>query len=244
MDGLVSVFVPVQAGLVTLPTPDGALNFRRVLPGLWRSANLSFLTPRGQQELLVLNFSRIIDLRDRSERGIDAAPLAGHPSYLNLPLLPWRDRELNMGSAAAQTNADYYRLHLDRAGNPLVAVLGALLDAPPGWLLIHCHVGKDRTGLVAALLQDLCGVPRLTIAADYAQTHQHMTAVYAAMLDRRPGGPEREALARFLVSRPEDILAALDHLDRQWGGVEAYLTAWGLPADEIGGLQRRLTAAP
>jgi protein-tyrosine phosphatase len=228
---------------MTLPIPDGALNFRPVLPGLWRSANLSFLTPRGRRDLLARTFSRIIDLRDRSERAIDAPLLVGHPSYLNLPLLPWRDRELNTGSAAAQTNADYYRLYLDRAGNGMVAVLGALLDAPPGPLLIHCHVGKDRTGLVAALLQELCGVPRQVTAADYTETDSHMGAVYDTMLARLPTGPQRDTLAHLLASRPEDILAALEHLDRQWGGVAAYLAAWGLPAAEVQALRQRLMVA-
>ncbi|MFC6748571.1 tyrosine-protein phosphatase [Deinococcus aquaticus] len=58
----------------TPPAPDGALNHRSCLPGLTRSGNPSRLTPAGQQQLLALNFSRLIDLRDRTERTVDPPP--------------------------------------------------------------------------------------------------------------------------------------------------------------------------
>jgi len=146
-------------------TWQGALNARHALPSLIRSADLSFLTAHGRAELLAAGISRIIDLRTRAERHTDPAPFAGRPEYLNLPLLPSRDRALNQASADARSNADHYRAHLDRAGNQLAAIFGAMHDAPPGPLLIHCHAGKDRTGLVAAMAHDLCGQPREQIAA-------------------------------------------------------------------------------
>ena len=217
---------------------EGALNARQVLPGLIRSANLSFLSGRGRGALLASNLSRIIDLRNRAERETDAAPFEGHPVYLNLPLLPQQHAAIDEVHATGRTNADFYRAYLDHAGNQVAAIFGAMLDAPPGPVLIHCHAGKDRTGLVAALAQELCGVPREQITADYAETDRRLGDFYAAQLERQPDPEKRAVLATFLVSRPEDILAALEHLDSQWGGIHAYLEAFGIS----GAGQRQLAA--
>ena len=219
--------------------PAGALNFRRPLPGLWRSANLRFLSEQGRAELLALGLSRVIDLRDRRERLRDAPPFLGRTEYLNLPLLPWRVRAMNEATAAARTNADLYRAHLDHAANSIVTILGAVLDAPPGAVLIHCHAGKDRTGLITALCGELAGRTRAQIAEDYARTGEELTGFYAARWERKT--PEGWAtLEPFSHTRAEDILAALSHLDEKWGGVGAYLAAYGFSAQEQAALAGRL----
>ncbi|GAA5531641.1 tyrosine-protein phosphatase [Deinococcus aluminii] len=223
--------------------PDGALNFRHPLPGLWRSGNLSRLSERGRAELLAAGISRILDLRNRAERTVDPPPFLGRAEYLNLPLLPYRNRALNTATAEARTNADHYRAQLDHAANQIVAVLGAILDAPPGPVLIHCHAGKDRTGLVVALCLELAGVPRGEIAADYAASGPELQAFYAAARARKT--PEAWGRAApFVASRPEDILAALAHLDASWGGLGPYLAAHGFSAAEQARLRDRLLNLP
>jgi len=162
----------------------------------------------------------------------------GRTEYLNLPLLPYRNRAMNT-AAGATGNADYYRAHLDHAANPVVTILGAILDAPAGPVLIHCHAGKDRTGLIAALCLELCRVPRERVAADYAASGPELGEFYAQVRAREsPGAWEK--LLPFVETRPEDILAALDHLDSPWRGVSGYLTAHGLGPDEQTWLVTRL----
>lgn len=228
-----SVFLPLSW--------DGFLNARQVLPGLVRSAGLSGLTPQGCQELLDTGLGRIIDLRNRSERQTDPARFEGQALYLNLPLLPYRNRALNTASAEACTNADHYRAILDHSGNSLAAIFGALLDAPLGKVLIHCHAGKDRTGLVVALALDLSGISRSVIAADYAETDRHLQGMYADILARQLDAVKRKRLPAFLVSREQDILSALDHLDQMWGGVATYLESFGFSRLEQRRLVTRLT---
>ena len=146
------------------------------MPGLYRSANLSFLTGRGRADLQALGLGRLLDLRDRRERQVDAPPFLGRAEYLNLPLLPWRVRAMNEATAAARSNADLYRAHLDHAANQIVTVLGAILDAPAGPVLLHCHAGKDRTGLVTALCAGVAGLARQDIARDYAASGPERSA--------------------------------------------------------------------
>ncbi|ULH13982.1 tyrosine-protein phosphatase (plasmid) [Deinococcus sp. KNUC1210] len=122
-----------------------------------------------------------------------------------------------------------------------VTVFGALHDAPPGSILVPCHGGKDRTGLVVALTLELAGVGRAAIAADYVATDHHMQAVYAWMLARPVDPQKRLQLGIFLVSRKRDIVNALEYLDAVWGGTAAYLEAFGLTRGEQYRLIVRLT---
>lgn len=227
----------------TLPW-EGSVNTRWVLPGLIRSANLAFLTPPGRAQLLSTGPGRIIDLRNREERRLHPVPFVGAPSYLNLPLLPYRNRTLNTASQAANTNGEHYRAILDHSANQIVTIFGAIHDAPPGPILLHCHLGKDRTGLVVALALELAGTARAEIAADYAQTDQQVGDLYAALLARQADPQKRARLETFLVSREQDILSALEHLDTTWGGAAAYLEAFGLSRADQQRLTTRLMAPP
>lgn len=221
--------------------PEGAVNFRQPLPGLYRSANLSFLTERGRADLQTLGLGRLLDLRDRRERQVGAPPFVGRAEYLNVPLLPWRVRAMNEATAAARNNADLYRAHLDHAANQIVTVLGAILDTPAGPVLLHCHAGKDRTGLVTALCAEVAGLARQDIARDYAASGPELVGLYAEMRARKT--PEQwRWLELFMAVKEEDILAALDHLDDKWGGLGPYLAAHGLSEAEQEALRERLNS--
>lgn len=223
----------------SLTVPEGTWNFRRPLPGLYRSGNPSRLSERGRAEVLALGLGRIIDLRDRRERLINPPPFVGRPEYLGLQLLPWRVRPMNEASAAARTNADFYRAHLEHAGGAIVTVLGAVLDAPPGPVLLHCHAGKDRTGLIVALCAEVAGLSREEIAADYARSGEELLAFYEEQRARKT--PDAWAkVAPFVVTAAADILAALDFLDERWGGAGPYLAAYGFSAQEQAALAARL----
>ena len=217
------------------------MKYRRPLPGLYRSGNLSSLTEQGRAELLELGVTRILDLRNRAERKIDPPPYLGRSEYLNLPLLPYRNREMNAATAEATTNADFYRTHLDHAANHIVAILGAMLDAPPGPVLIHCHAGKDRTGLIAALCLEVCGAAREETAEDYAASGPALASFYSERRVRKsPEAWAREA--PFVPVRSADLLAALEHLDVRWNSPADYLKAYGFSSAEQARLRARLGA--
>jgi protein-tyrosine phosphatase len=108
-----------------------------------------------------------------------------------------------------------------------------------GTVLFHCFAGKDRTGVVAAMLLDLAGVSRDGIAADYAATDVQLAGQYEAWIDEAP--PEkRDAFRQELRCPPERILGVLDQLQAKWGGVAGYLEAAGLAPAGIDALATKL----
>ena len=221
--------------LAGLSTPSGPVQPRRLI----RSGNLSRLTERGKGELRASGVSRIVDLRDPEERSIDPAPFLGEALYLNFPALPQGNLNLSAANAAARSNADYYRAWLEHACAHFAVILQQIVDAPAGAVVIHCHVGKDRTGLAVALALFVAGVPDEEIAADYAETDQHVQPLYAGMLSRQTDPAKRAELARFLISDPADMRAALAFL-RELGGLE-YLAGRGFGPDLQAALTQRLT---
>ena len=103
-----------------------------------------------------------------------------------------------------------------------------MATAPPGGVLVYCHAGKDRTGLVTALVLAVAGVPVATIAADYAASDGHLQPWYVAQLRRAPDAAARRLPAQSLRSplnaaAPETMHATLVHLDRHHGGTYADL---------------------
>jgi protein-tyrosine phosphatase len=157
------------------------------------------------------------------------------PHYLNLPLV---DDETATVLNQAMTMPDRYMLMVDRRQ----AALGAIFDAMAGAdgpVLFHCFAGKDRTGIVAALMLSLAGVESEAIGADYAETDAQLATRYAEWLAK--ASPARlEEMRGELRCPPEWILRTLEHVERRWGGVEEYLEAAGVAPANIDRLTAKL----
>jgi protein-tyrosine phosphatase len=109
------------------------------------------------------------------------------------------------------------------------AELGALFttlaqpDAMPA--VFHCAVGKDRTGLVAALLLTWLGVDRQLVLDDFEASDGHIGQTQRDELVRRMAdrGIGPEAAAGVLGATRESMQIALDELDSRYGGIEPFL---------------------
>jgi len=138
-----------------------------------------------------------------------------------------------------QQIAHSYCGYLDQCHVQVDRILRTLADAGPQAALFHCAGGKDRTGVIAALLLGLAGVPEETIAADYGLTARYWVVPYRT-------SPEADPAIRTWTDYqrahcpPETMRRVLGHLERIYGGVEGYVRTVGLSEDQIDRLRDRL----
>lgn len=230
----------------------GAINFRDVggLPAgadvtrsgvLFRSGNLARLSDEGRATLRTLGLRRIIDLRADDE-------LAHEPSLIEGLEVETVRAPLFLGSTASFFVDDIslpemYRGMVDAASDRIVEVARAVLADQP--VLVHCTVGKDRTGVTVALMLAAAGVDEDAVIADYARTEALLPPERNARVVSylRTLHPEARHLEDLATRSPAPVMSGLfDDLRARFGSPVEYLRASGLRDDEIAGLREVLIA--
>ena len=211
---------------------EGAVNFRDLggLPvegggavrrgRLFRSDSLHTLT---DDDLAVLHDSlriaTVVDLRMDQEVD-EHGPREGHfregVRWWRLPLFAmylqhWTERE---SWATEELVAERYFEFVELGAEPLARIVTELGRPGVTPAVVHCAIGRDRTGVVIAMLLDLVGVPRDAIAADFAVTGRYITDF--------PVTPER---ILHLLSAVDDRLGSFEQVVRRQGVTDAELTA-------------------
>jgi protein-tyrosine phosphatase len=216
-----------------LPTADG----RETRWGaVVRSEAPDLLTAGGWSALYEHGIRTIIDLRNADELQRGAARPAGLHT-LRKPLDAAEDTEFweRWANGVHFGTPLYYQPFLKRFPHRVAGVLGAIAQARPGGVLVHCAVGRDRTGLITLLLLALVGVVAEDIAADYALSASGLAPLFKLLGQQNPGPMIDEYLARGGTSVREVIIDTLATLD-----VDAYLRAAGLGDGDLVALRARL----
>jgi protein-tyrosine phosphatase len=204
-----------------------------------RSDNARRLSDAGWEALVAHGIRTVVDLRTDEERAADP-PREVSIDVVHLSLFGEEDTEYleQLGRRLRDLPPtdqvrEFYVHSLDRFRANLVAAVRAVADAGAGGVLIHCAAGKDRTGLVAALLLRLAGVGPEDVAADYAESEANLAELTALWAAEAPD--EEERLRRVQLSRTprEAMLGVLEQLDRRHGGVREYLLAGGATEAEL-----------
>jgi protein-tyrosine phosphatase len=210
------------------PTRDGRqVRWRR----LFRSDGLHLLTGTDIRRLRDdIGLVEVVDLRSTAElesegRGMLAAePMRFH----HVPLFEGEVRE-QRAKAAELTLADRYTLMAEFAADRIGSVVDTLAHAS-GPAVFHCAAGKDRTGVISAVLLGLLDVPDDVIVADYAATQENLDAIvdrlmaldgYKQMLAALP--PDT------LHAKPETMVELLRRLRERFGSIDAYARQSGVP---------------
>ena len=108
--------------------------------------------------------------------------------------------------------------------------LGVIGDASKHPLVFHCAAGKDRTGVLAALLLDIVGVERQAIVDDYVLTASRMEAIVARLTrNRSEGGMDYNIPASALTVEAATMEGFLDGVDERYGGARQWALAAGVP---------------
>jgi protein-tyrosine phosphatase len=216
------------------PTTDGSQTRWR---SLLRSDDLAQLTPEGVQALAAYGVRTVVDLRWAEEIVLNPSPItrqAPQIRYVHISLLadsPARWRELSQSCEKEMWKC----VVLEQVSAQLREVLQVIAAAPVGPLLFHCVAGKDRTGLIAALMLTLADVKPEHIAADYAQSTQMLGDAY---LKRYQEVDPQDVLEN--VRCPEEGVHNMLAFLQSQGGIRSYLRNIGLNEMETARLRARL----
>ncbi|MEE8400390.1 MAG: tyrosine-protein phosphatase [Desulfobacterales bacterium] len=214
-----------------------------------RCAGMQALTTADQQKMIDYGIGTVVDLRMLREVEKSPNPFADSKAvaYHNLDL--WGDRVADFKSAKssltqAEKMADLYRTGFVRCEGIIAEIIGTLADEKDHASVFHCGAGKDRTGLVAALLLGVVGVPHETIAADYALTglyladpnrdHENPDPMFIPESEKAKIDDGGQPLPVYMFScLPETMRRALAFLDENYGGVEGYVRKIGVTGEQI-----------
>ncbi|MGZ4713504.1 MAG: tyrosine-protein phosphatase [Acidimicrobiia bacterium] len=228
-------------------TRGGRITRRR---RVFRSDSLSYLSDRDIAVLRdELGVRTVIDLRAGHEvEDHGHGPLREHVRQLHLPIVdqtrePPQPRRLVRRAPRFQTLDEIYGFMLREYADRFGMVLRAISEVEHQPVVFHCAAGKDRTGLVAALILGVCEVPDESIVADFAVTEARMPTIIARHTtradasDRLPevGGQQYGAQAATMVA----VLAALR---AEHGSIEGYVRAAGVDDASITRLRDSLVA--
>jgi protein-tyrosine phosphatase len=219
-----------------LPAAGGRVVRRGALV---RADALDRLTAAGWRALEAHGVRTVVDLRNEDERHGDAARRPATVTTVPVALDRIEDRAFwDRWSAGPVFGTPlYYRPHLDRFPESTAGSVNAIARAAPGGVAFHCAGGRDRTGMIAAVVLALVGVAPADIAADYALSRECGPALSAA----RGIEDASAAIDAFLdaegTTAEEALLAFLDGLD-----LEGRLRAAGLAGTDLHALRARVLA--
>jgi protein-tyrosine phosphatase len=212
------------------PTTDGRrVRWRR----LFRADGLHRLTEGDQRQLAELGLQTVIDLRSGAEvadHGRITWPAPGL-AYHHLPMievLPERE-ELPAWVEPSYAARRYAEL-LDRGKEAVTEALAVLTDPAAYPAVFHCAAGKDRTGILSAVVLGLLGVPEETIVADYALSQVGMIRFLDWLHTQYPGAREEleRSSAAIVAAEPETMALFLQEFRSHHGSFEDYAAALGM----------------
>jgi protein-tyrosine phosphatase len=198
---------------------------------VFRADSLHKLTAADMAAFEQLGMGSVFDLRGDEERRTHPNPVRSTQLAIVGQAIPGRDGGALPDAAGLPPDGelilrDLYIGMLEHSAGLFGKLLTGLLE--PGALpaVFHCHAGKDRTGMTAALLLLALGVDRETVLDDYEltrryRTSEHQQDTYERLVSR---GLSPEAAAGVLSAPRWAMSDALDALEGVHGGIETYLT--------------------
>jgi protein-tyrosine phosphatase len=219
-----------------LPTVDGGT----VRSGaVFRSGNLSALTDADLDVLRTLEVRAVCDLRAEHERNRWPSrwPVGSEPRVVtfdvlsDISILDLATLEPMLadptGGIADEYMVDVYLALADASAPAFRCFVDLILDGDSLPIVVHCTAGKDRTGVMAALLLVALGVSRDLVASEHARSDEFFDqAALVAHFHALGVDPEQEVNPQVIAAmraKPEHLETALRRLEERHGSIEAFL---------------------
>jgi len=211
------------------PAKDGAVTRWRTF---LRSDMIDGLSVRDKAVLLDMGLATVIDLRSRveSETRPDAITRADGVDCHNIPLISDAAIERSIQNKPFK---ELYVLFAERGKKKIGKVFKKLSESC-GACLFHCYAGKDRTGIIAALLLMVAGVADADVTADY-----EVSGTYHGHRYSRLDAASYDAIKDQISSNPDTIVYFMNYLKNKYGGAKEYLLSAGVTEGEIGAILGR-----
>ena len=211
---------------------------------LLRSENLSKLT---NEDVKVLkeeyNLKYIIDLRTHKERK-QKDRIIPNVEYIHIPMNTYKDPIYKVDKDAKKKSrngllpnlCEYYRRLVSIEKKDLwTKLFHILLKNDDGAILWHCASGKDRTGVVAAIIEYMLGVSDKDVMDDYLLTNKNLVTPFRykiasfLFLVKKT----RHEFRKLFTAREEYLKASIDYIKETYGGVDGFLSnVCGINKDE------------
>lgn len=218
-----------------MPLRDGHV-FRSGL--FLRSGAPSELKTREEfEQVKAYGVKNVIDFR-----GVTELERCGNPfrddadtNFYSIPLFIGDPGDVNndtMQFLRTHHLGDYYVIIMEQLGDKVAQILRILLNAE-GLTLYHCAHGKDRTGVISAILYLIAGADREDIVTNYKVSYDYLEDFLKPLIDAAP-----DDMKHTLRSDEINIRIFLKYIDDKWDGkVENYLISNGMTESEINALR-------
>ena len=221
------------------PTVDGRRLHWRVL---YRSDALHALTAEDVRRFRdELRMSDIVDLRSSNELENEGrGRLADETiAFHHLPLFDGTSHSADHDAAMRLTLGERYIGLLEVAREPIARVIETLARAKAG-TVYHCAAGKDRTGVVSAVLLGALGVSNDLIVADYALSGENIDAIIDRVMSMKGYAETLKAMPEdTLHAKPETMEAVVAHVDARYGSMAGYLLDIGVDEETLARLRAK-----
>ncbi|KAJ6593167.1 protein-tyrosine phosphatase-like protein [Mycena capillaripes] len=222
---------------------------------VFRSGEISSITETGKEQFLALGIRRVFDLRTNLEINSykTASPEIPGVEFVRAPVGkedPWeadsmksRIKHYQENESEAFVKAAQETLEIGAA--VFEGIFRHFLERPGEPCLFHCTAGKDRTGLIAALILMLLGVDDADITKDYALTSVGLEPAHEKFTARMMNIPvfrdNLQGTINMGSSKEESMTAILAMIRERYGGAAGYLTALtSLQAKELDVIRKNM----
>ena len=196
---------------------------------LFRSDVLYHLNPKEKALLRDNNIKVVIDLRGKDEVEHLKDTNIRAINFINIPMLPdnddGNDSPLKTVTIKHMTLPDmdfaYRQLVMKDRKEAWSKIFDILLNNKEGAVLFHCSAGKDRTGVVSAVILTALGIDKDTIYQDYLLTNEKPLYYKKMALQMDP--ESREIFLDYFQAKKEYLDAAFDEIDKEYGTFDKFL---------------------
>lgn len=235
-----------------LKTKDG----KTVKKGmLYRSAKLADLTNRDIETFKTLSITQIIDLRSTSELKKDPDLVPNQVKYLHRQIgkEDINIDDFNQKFLSGYWSGESFEKYMISGNIQMIEegpyyfpqILKDIANNSSGASVYHCAGGKDRTGVLTALILELLNVPRESIINEYLTTNIQSKEKYLLKEEKLKRYTNNSLDPKIYDAKKAHrayIEAALNTIDHKYHGIDRYLTDYlKVDPETIKKLKQKLT---